>query len=345
MHLSADLLDEIYVAYGLSPGMATTRASRVSERVWRLPTTGGGVAVKFYAEDQLARARKETALVTHLNTQGDHRFRVQTLLRTSAGAPLWVGRHARAMVSAWAPGTTRTYDTYTLAEWAALGTSLASLHLSLEQYPATLSDTLLARLAAFDIDEIRRELAAAPSCATELAQTRVPAYALTQADKHGLQAYVDACLRLIDQHYSGSLAGFPADDPQCPIHNDYNQFNYLFGETLPPLILDWEASIGAPREYEVVRCLNHLPLEAPAAAAAFVQAYLRVRPLRAERMAWAVDAASLQHALKRWILQGWLRDPQRYTTHLHGAMRMVAMMADARARLIDFFARCVQEEN
>ncbi|WP_233238799.1 phosphotransferase enzyme family protein [Bordetella sp. LUAb4] len=325
MHLSADVLDEIYVAYGLSPGMATTRASRVSERVWRFSTAKGGVAVKFYGQDQLVRARKETALVAYLNTQADHRFRVQTLLRTTAGAPLWLGPHARAMVTAWAPGATRTYDTYTLAEWAALGASLASLHLSLDQYPAAMPDTLLARLAAFDIDEIRRELG--------------------QAEKHGLQTYVDACLRLIDQHYAGSLAGFPTDDPQRPIHNDYNQFNYLFGETLPPLVLDWEASIGAPREYEVVRCLNHLPLEAPASAAAFVQAYLRWRPLRIERMAWAVDAASLQHALKRWMLQGWLSDPQRYATHLQGAMRMVSMMAGARASLIDFFLRCIEEGN
>lgn len=68
---------------------------------------------------------------------------------------------------------------------------------------------------------------------------------------------------MLDRYYPGSIEAFPADDPQHPIHNDYNQFNYLFTGTLPPLIVDWEASIGAPREYELVRCLNHLPLEAP----------------------------------------------------------------------------------
>jgi len=356
MDIANDLLDAIHAAYGprseatagkrddaereeltgeAPKGEALKEAaanpSRISERVWRLSTATGDVAVKIYAEDQLARAEKEAALVAHLNLEADPRFRVQKLLRTAAGAPLWIVPHARAMVTAWAPGAIRTYDTYTPVEWAALGASLAALHLRLERYPTALPDTLHARMAALDIDTIRRELASAPSLA--------PA----DSDRRALQGYVDTCLALIDQHYADSLAAFPADDPQHPIHNDYNQFNYLFGAALPPLILDWEASIGAPREYEVVRCLNHLPLEDAASAAEFVRAYLRVRPLRVELMPWAVDAACLQHALKRWMLQGWLADPRRFTTHLQGAMRMVSTMAGARAQLIDFFTRCVKE--
>ncbi|WP_454689258.1 phosphotransferase enzyme family protein [Achromobacter aloeverae] len=349
MDLTLSRLEEIRAAYGLRPGAAESdldrpaiasggdpsgaAGRRVSERVWRLSTSTGDVAVKLYAEDQLARAAKEAALVAHLNAHGDPRFRVQSLVRTAAGAPLWTGPRARAMVTAWAPGRARTYDTYTPPEWAALGAGLAALHASLEHYQGPLPDTLRARLAAIDADEARRELAAAPR--------RAPAH----ADRQALQAYADACLRLIDQHYPGSLAAFPTDDPQHPIHNDYNQFNYLFGTTLPPLILDWEAAIGAPREYEVVRCLNHLPLEAPALAAEFVHAYARVRPLRVERVAWAVDAACLQHGLKRWMLQGWLSDPARFATHLQGAMRMVAAMAGARAELIDFFSRRIEEGN
>jgi len=84
-----------------------------------------------------------------------------------------------------------------------------------------------------------------------------------------------------------------------------------------------------------VRCLNHLPLEAPDSAATFVRGYLQVRPLQRERIAWAVDAACLQHALKRWILQ-----PQ-HASHLDGAIKMVSTMLGARAHLIDFFSRCL----
>ncbi len=162
-------------------------------------------------------------------------------------------------------------------------------------------------------------------------------------DRAGNQRrYVDLALRLLDRYYPGSIDAFPADDPQHPIHNDYNQFNYLFTGTLPPLILDWEASIGAPREYELVRCLNHLPLEAPHLAEAFVQAYRRTRPVDPARIAWAVDAACLQHALKLWIVQGWLDDPSRFASHLSGAVTMASAMVDARDRLVDFFSRCIE---
>ncbi|ALM81617.1 phosphotransferase enzyme family protein [Bordetella sp. N] len=339
-------LAEILAAYGLRAhaDAASTRAAdvaptaaahsvatRVTERVWRVQTTTGNVAVKRYTLDQSARAEKEAALVAHLNKHPSPRFQVQALRRTRAGAERWVGPHACAMVTDWAPGASRTYDTYTPQEWAALGSSLAALHLSLEQYPRPLPDSLHARLDALDIDEIRGELATAAG----MAQAR--------ADGASLRAYADACLRLIDQHYPGSLAGFPKDDPQCPIHNDYNQFNYLFGAVLPPLILDWEAAIGAPREYEVVRCLNHLPLEAPALAAHFVRAYVDVRPLRIERMAWAVDTAILQHGLKSWIVQGWQKEPARFEAHLQGSLHMAATLTGARSRLIDFFSGCIEK--
>ncbi|HET8897346.1 MAG TPA: hypothetical protein VFN09_01000, partial [Rhodanobacteraceae bacterium] len=115
-----------------------------------------------------------------------------------------------------------------------------------------------------------------------------------------------------------------------------------FGDRLPPLVLDWEASIGAPREFEVVRCLNHLPLESPALAHLFVQAYLQVRPLDAGRMAWAVDVAGLMHALKHWLLHGWLDDPPRFEARLQGALYITAILANARERLIDFYTRSVE---
>jgi hypothetical protein len=40
-------------------------------------------------------------------------------------------------------------------------------------------------------------------------------------------------------------------------------------------------------------------------------------------------------------VQGWLNDPPRFASHLHGAMNMVSTMLGARGRLIDFFSRCL----
>ena len=321
------LFEAICKAYALKPGGSVRK---VSERVWQLPIDGGGMAVKLYTEEQYARADKESTVLAHLQAHGDPRFRVQILRHTTEGERIWSGLGAHAMLSRWEAGQCRSYETFAPAEWSALGASLAALHLSLDSIRLPVLDTIRARLIAIDADEVRRGLLEALD------------HALPEGDKASLRTYIDTCLRLIDQHYPGSIETFPADDPQHPIHNDYNQFNYLFDGTLPPIILDWEATIGAPREFELVRCLNHLPLEAPAIAEVFVRAYQRVRPLRPERMAWAVDAACLQHALKRWVLQGWLKDPSRFASHLHGAMKMVSTMAGARRYLIDFFSRCMK---
>ncbi|SAI73820.1 Phosphotransferase enzyme family [Bordetella ansorpii] len=316
-------------AYGLTQNGV---ARRVSERVWRVPTSAGDVAAKRYRAGQHERAAKEAALLEHLNAHADARFRVQSLMRTQCGDAVWTqGDGTAAMLTRWEAGQSRTYDTFTPEEWAALGASLAALHASLDtldRLPA--QDTLSSRLQALEAEALRQELDSAPALAPP------------GTDVARLRRYTEICLRLLDAHHAGSLAAFPMDDPQRPIHNDYNQFNYLFGDALPPLVLDWEASMGAPREYELVRCLNHLPLEAAQLARTFVHAYLRVRPLRPERMAWAVDAACLQHAAKRWMLQGWLADPRRFDTPLQGALRMVSMMDGARGQLIDFYGRCLE---
>jgi thiamine kinase-like enzyme len=323
----AATFDQIRAAYALG---RSGPPRQVGERVWHLPTVDGGVAVKLYTSGHHARAAKEAAVLAHFETHGDARFHVQVLKRTTAGAPLWTGTSAHAMLTRWETGQFRTYDTFSPAEWDALGASLAALHLSLEQLHLPQLDTIRERLAAIDAEAVRRSLL------DSLDRAR------SNDGAGNLRRYVDLALRMLDRHYPGSIEAFPADDPQHPIHNDYNQFNYLFTGTLPPLILDWEASIGAPREYELVRCLNHLPLEAPHLAEAFVRAYRRARPVDSARIAWAVDAACLQHALKLWIVQGWLDDPSRFASHLNGAVTMASAMVDARDRLVDFFSRCVE---
>lgn len=326
MNAAAQDIDAICLGYGLTPVRA---AQAVSERVWHVPTDLGDMAVKIYPEGQETRAANEAAVLGHLQTTDDPRCRVQRIQTTSGGAVLWKGLGTHALMTRWEAGRFRRYDTFTPAEWQALGASLAALHLGLDPLELPAQDTIRSRLSTIDIAAARRELIDdINDCSGH-------------ADAVPLLAYRDTCLRMIDQYAPGSLDAFPADDPQHPIHNDYNQFNYLFGDTLPPLILDWEASIGAPREYELVRCLNHLPLESPDLARLFVQAYNEVRPLRIENIAWAVDAACLQHALKHWVLRAWRKDPARFGEHLQGAMRMTSMMEGKRDPLIHFFYGCL----
>lgn len=323
------LVETIGRAYGLQ---VLGQARSVGLRVCRLPTACGDVAIKLFASKEHAIASKEANLLAHLATQVDSRFRVQHLLSTMDGETLLATPENYALLTRWDAGTFKSYDRFSPDEWRSLGRSLAALHISLDTLQQPAVETLSSRLHAIDVDDERRRIA----------QDRARLPTNTSLDAQSLRDYLDTCLRMIDRYYPGSIAGFPGDDPQHPIHNDYNQFNYLFGDSLPPLVLDWEASIGAPREFEVVRCLNHLPLVSPDFANLFIQAYLQVRPLHAERMAWAVDTASLMHALKHWLLHGWLDDPPRFETRLQGALHIAAILADAREQLVDFFTRSVE---
>ncbi|MGP1667114.1 MAG: phosphotransferase enzyme family protein [Rhodanobacter sp.] len=315
--------------YGLQVRGAT---QAVGARVWRLPTTCGDVAVKQFTLGEHAQAAKEADLLAHLATHADPRFRTQKLLRTTMADTTQSTADGCFLVTRWETGSFKSYDRFSPDEWRALGRSLAALHLSLDAMQKPAAETLSARLRAINVDDERRRIA----------QDRARLPVRGSLDTQRLRDYLDTCLRMIDRYYPGSIEGFPADELQHPIHNDYNQFNYLFGDSLPPLVLDWEASIGAPREFEVVRCLNHLPLESAELAGLFVRAYLQVRPLHAERIAWAVDTAGLMHALKHWLLHGWLDDPARFETRLQGALHIAAILADARQRLLDFYVRSIE---
>ena len=312
-------------AYGLAQD---THAQQISERVWRVFGKNGDFAAKIYAAHHAARARKEAAILAYLQ-QNHARYRVQRLQPTLAGTTLWCGPNAHVLLTHWAAGSVKTYNTFTAKEWSALGGSLAALHQQLETLKLPEVECLYARLAAIKLDEVRSSL---NTLARHATQKHAPS---------GLSAYVNACLGMLDTHYPRVLSGFSEHAPQALIHNDYNQFNYLFDGQLPPVILDWEAAIQAPHEYELVRCLNHLPLEAPLMARQFVQAYAQVRPVHANRLPWAVDAACLQHALKQWVWEGWVREPQRFAAHLQGSIKMVSMMAGARESLIEFFTQCL----
>lgn len=328
MELAADAMGAIGSAYAVR---IRGPARRVGERVWRFQTDRGEIAVKQFGAQRSLAARHEARLLEHLAACRDSRFRVPTLLATASGEALWVGSDAALLLTRWEPGAFKTYDRFTPVEWAALGRSLAALHLRLDGLQLPTLPTLGAKLQALDVEAERRAIG--------LDLARLPESG--SIDASALRAYLERCLRMIDLYYPGSVERFPRGDPQSPIHNDYNQFNYLFGDTLPPLILDWETSIGAPREFEVVRCLNHLPLEAPGSAQTFMEAYLHERPLRAQVMTWAVDAAGLMHALKHWILRGWLEGGSHFRSRLEGAIRVTSVLGDSRPKMIDFFLRCV----
>jgi len=125
--------------------------------------------------------------------------------------------------------------------------------------------------------------------------------------------------------------------PGQPIHNDDKQHNYLFDGTLPPAILDWEGAIAAQREYEVVRCLNHLPIVASAHATAFVAGYRERRPLELDGLRWAIDRSLLEHALKSWPLERWLAELRGAESALFGSIEVLHALHSGTAQIAAFF--------
>jgi Ser/Thr protein kinase RdoA (MazF antagonist) len=235
----------------------------------------GGFAIKHLAD--VAAIEHEAAILAALGTP-DPRYRVQSLVPTRDGARFVELAGEAALVTAWRDGMKKVYTEIVAAEWHALGSQLAALHARLDELAEPLPR---ASERVFDLGAERRAIEDHPR-------------------RRELAGYFDARLALLDRF--GERGAKPPPGDERAIHNDYNQHNYLFDGELPPIILDWEGAIAALREYEVVRCLNHLPLVAPAHATAFVDGYRGVRPLERDALRWAVDRSLLEHAVKSWPL-------------------------------------------
>jgi Ser/Thr protein kinase RdoA (MazF antagonist) len=243
----------------------TATLVEIAEGVFRI----GDVVLKrnVYAQ------REAEILVT---LEGGSGYRVQKLVRTKRGE---VAIQPGFLVTRWEQGTQKTYLDITEPEWGALGAELAALHIRLDAHTG-------------DSPTKRTPI--------DLAEQRSIMATHKQRDNPAVASYLDTQMALLDR--VGERAVRPPPVAEGVIHNDYNQYNYLFDGTLPPIILDWEGAAIAPREYEVVRCLNHLPVVAPAHATAFVEGYRSRRPLDRAGLRWGLDRALLDHALKLWPL-------------------------------------------
>ena len=296
-------------------GIEAASLTAVSENVMRTST----LAIKTFALADVERAERAAALLAHL--VGDSAgYRVPSLVLTLDGASCARTADGAVVVMTWREGYKQRYTEITAPEWFALGNELAALHAHLDDFPGALP-----RASQIDLDAERDAMVA----------SRAHARAKDPARGDVIGRYLDARLALLDARGLRGLCGPPG--AELPIHNDYNQHNYLFDGTLPPVILDWEGAIAATREYEVVRCLNHLPLVAPVHATAFVAGYRERRPLESEGLRWAIDRSLLEHALKSWPLDRWLADLPGADAALAGSMEVLHALSAGTAQLAAFF--------
>lgn len=315
----SSVLELLEAHYGIS---SATVLGEPGDRVTRVSSPRGELAVKRFTAADVELANREAGLLTVL-APIDPRYRVQSLMQTrDAAAFAFVEDDAAVLVTHWCRGSMKVYTDIAEAEWHALGTELGALHRRLTTFTGWLprASELVVDLTAEreKITGIRGRVA-----------SREPARSAE------IGRYLDARLALLDAY--GERGATPPPGPEHAIHNDYNQYNYLFDGTLPPIILDWEGAIAAPQAYEVVRCLNHLPLVAPTHATAFVNGYRSVRPLDRDTLRWAVDRCLLEHAIKSWPLEQLLAGTSRAEQALAGSMEVLLALHAGVRELARFF--------
>jgi Ser/Thr protein kinase RdoA (MazF antagonist) len=309
------LLAQVAAAYALT---AVRLVERVRPNVLRVDSEGGELAVKLFELRQREDAERETALLVHLHPL-DPAYRVQTLIRTADDEPVAELATHRVVVTGWVAGRFKPYTAISPDEWRALGKQLGALHVRLQTFDAYPMLVMSEMLRTRDLGIERTSIAGL--------QALVP---------EPLREHVATMLATLDAYGAAALA-IP-DLAEHPIHNDYNQYNYVFDDRLPPVILDWEGAIVAPQAYEVVRCLNHLPLVAPEHARAFIAGYREVCALEAAALAWAVDASLVDHALKRWPIDRLLAGHSDADASVRRSAEVLRALVDGIDTLRAFYA-------
>lgn len=319
------------------------RLRPLSRRVVQVTTEDGVFAVKVFAAPEKREGLVELALLQAVAPGAARRselLRVQQLVPDRTGAFVIDVGDGIAFVTRFAAGVQRRFEDVDDDTWFILGKGLAALHDAIDEsepLPVGLLPDLVEHFASVDVDAGRIRIEGQQRAWRDRGlvgdgyfdDRRALLYENAARVKDGIDGVVVV---------AGQAAAAPLD--RMPIHNDYTVRNHLFADDphLPPLILDFDRAVLAPREYEVVRCLNHLPLVATASAAHFVDGYCSLRRLRRAALDWSVGAASLSHALKHWPVDRVLHGDEAGDL-LQGSATLAAALRGQAATLRTFFRR------
>ena len=283
-----------------------------------------GLAYAFKHFRSSALATKESSILLHL-AGGAPVCKVQELRRCTNGDALATTDLGPMMVTLWLEGTSLPYEQIDSDGWAVLGRSLADLHKRLEGFASGATEKLSEQLLTLRLKDERARIVRDRKALHSL---RVPEEAIT------LQ---DARLRLLEKHLEPCVSRWPKTPSQL-IHNDYNVHNYIFGDNGELAVIDWDRAIVAPKEYEVVRCLNHLPLKSPSLASAFLLGYRETMCLDDGVLDWAIHAAMVAHASKHWPNELALAGAPAAIERLVALEKIVSRLAEDETELRAFFS-------
>lgn len=316
----ARALQQAAEAFGLD--VDHKRTTWKTKHVARVETRDGSAyAVKHFRSPVLAA--RESSILQHL-ANAELACGIQRLRLCTSGDALAATSLGPMMASKWIDGASKPYRQIDAEGWSQLGRALASLHQALVSFGGEVHESLSDSLQALAIESER----------TRIASDRQALHAI--AAPSAALALQDARLHLLESHAAPCMATWPTMAPQL-LHNDYNVHNYLFDAGGALSVIDWDRCVLGPREYEVVRCLNHLPLESPGFASAFLAGYTERAVLDAGLVEWAVHASMLSHASKHWPNELALAGAPGALERLVALEPMVSRLANNEGMLTSFF--------
>jgi homoserine kinase type II len=289
LHPSLADADSILAAWGVGPILAAhTPASGSINATLLLTAPGGAYALRAYLHADAAGVAREHALIAHAASRGIPAVRPIAL--PDGATTLACGGWIYALFPQ-ASGAQIAQAALQPGHAAAMGQTLAALHLALADAPAMLERP---RRFAFDRAATLAQIAAL--------RARAAGDPLLLRHLDDQRTYLE---HLVDQRPS------LADLAHQVIHGDYQESNLFFADGRVRAIIDWENSYLAPPAWEVVRTLHLVFTFEPAPSRAFVEGYRQLLPLDAADLDQAATVYGAMRAHDLWLLTAILNGNER----------------------------------
>jgi len=329
--MTPELLKTIAVAYGFA-SLHTIKelSSGGINRSWHVKNDQQQhFFLKVFDASDASRGELEASILSHLNAQTSPAYRVQLLVRTHLGAPLFTSGERTYLLTKWQNGSTRGWQEFSSDNWHSLGATLGALHRRLRglRLPALPIMCLSQRVAGLD-----RE-----SEITKIASHRLlAAQKETYPFRQKADTYFEQRLMILDRFFP-VIPRLSSDNEQL-VHNDYTEPNFIFDTDGIVMITDWERAIYAPPEYDVVRSLVIMPIVAPAHAARFIEGYQRFSPINPPEIRDMVGVYLIEQALKHWPTERWLRGEDWGRVQFESNFEIIELLARQYDLLLNFYA-------
>ncbi len=328
-HPPQDAIDAAALIGLPHPESIDSISSNGRSRAWRVVCGGAAWMIKRFDAGELERGRAEAVILAHLWEESGSAYEVPEVFLGAGGRAFALdGEGGLTLATRWCAGEKRTWRALGARQWAGLGGALGALHARLRALDPEGAGLRLERLGSRRASGIAQ--------ASEDIEAQARSVAASGRAPEGAAGSFEDRQGLLLECAQGWV--WPEGSGQI-VHNDFNQHNFLFaGEDLERIVvLDWERAAVAPAEFEVVRCLNLLPLVDPAGAGAFLGAYLDAAPLDRGLLGAMVDVCLIDHAIKHWPTLAWIEGQAWAEAHFEEHFEIVRILRRGRGALRRFF--------